>query len=940
MKMNHEKAISLPNFSSSLFTIHLLLLFCLICLTQLPTSTVSAALILRHYSNETDRIALLDFMHRISNDPLNSWNHSQHHCRWQGVSCGRRHHRVVALRLPMKGLVGTISPHIGNLTFLRDLNLSSNTLSGHIPGQIGRLFRLRYLDLSANTLTGELVAANLSNCVHLRKIIVSQNGLSGKLPTNLSTLKKLQSLELNKNQFTGGIPSAFGNFSSLQLLFLEINHLQGSIPREITQCWNLNVLYLGLNNLTGKLSSAFFNMTSIIEFSITDNSLQGTIPASIGDTMPNLEGFFVSGNKFHGTIPISFPNASKLQFLDLSANYFVGKVPGVIPSEIGNLQKLQLLTLGKIPSTLYNLTSLAALSIRDSNLYGNIPPDVKNFRNLNAMLLSSNRLSGTIPQQVFDLQSLSKSLDLSNNSFTGQLSPAVGKLKTLNTLDISRNKSSGRIPEAIGDCLSLEVLYMNDNLFEGKIPPSLISLKSITYLDISNNKLTGEIPRELQKLHLLQYLDLSFNDLEGEVPTVGVFAVATNVSLLGNKKLCGGIPELKLPPCPAKKTQHRKHPKIIVVVFACVSVALIFASFLAFLILHYCKKNDKSKEFSEKSTNLNLSKISYSYLHCATEGFNETNLIGSGSFGSVYKGRFQQGGEQIVAVKVLDLCKKGASKSFLAECKVLRNIRHRNLVPILTCCSSCDLMGNEFKALVYEFMENGDLDTWLHPHSDGERTNVLSALQRLNISIDVASALDYLHNDCEPPVIHCDLKPSNILLDKDLTAHVGDFGLSRLYSRTIGDSSGKSSTLGLKGFIGYIAPEYGMGANATTCGDVYSYGIFLLEMFTEKRPTYDFSSDGCSSLSEYVETALPHEVMKIVDPVLLACQESSNHGIRGKEQLKNPGKLVEIEESKMDDFFISVFKIGLCCASRSPMERGNMKDVCRELHKIRNAFFV
>nr|GME04346.1 probable LRR receptor-like serine/threonine-protein kinase At3g47570 [Ipomoea batatas] len=131
-----------------------------------------------------------------------------------------------------------------------------------------------------------------------------------------------------------------------------------------------------------------------------------------------------------------------------------------------------------------------------------------------------------------------------------------------------------------------------------------------------------------------------------------------------------------------------------------------------------------------------------------------------------------------------------------------------------------------------------------------------------------------------------------------------------------------------------------MGANATACGDVYSYGIFLLEMFTGKRPTYDFSSDGCSSLSEYVETALPDEVMKIVDPVLLACQESSNHGIRGKEQLKNPGKLVEIEESKIDDFFISVFKIGLCCASRSPMERGNMKDVCRKLQKIRKAFFV
>ncbi|XP_019151970.1 PREDICTED: probable LRR receptor-like serine/threonine-protein kinase At3g47570 [Ipomoea nil] len=1056
-KMSHDKTLSLSSLSSlsALCTLHLLL-FCLICRVTLSISSSSFAssssATTTLYSNQTDRNALLDFKRRISDDPhgvlLNSWNNSEHHCGWQGVRCGRRHRRVVGLELPEMGLVGTISPHIGNLTFLRVVELGGNGFYGGIPGEISFLFRLRFLNLSSNALTGELVTVNLSNySSKLEYLCFARNGLQGLLPTNLVNLKKLQYLFLGVNKLTGRIPPAFGNLSSLLILSLEYNHLEGSIPHEITQCSGLKILSLSSNNLTGKLSPSFFNITSIKFFAVADNSLEGTIPSYIGNTMPNLEEFDFDINKFHGTIPISFTNASKLQYLDLSTNNFIGEVPsnigklkdllylnvgenllgskgplddlvfipsmsncsnlnvfsiaenrfegklpitianlssklsllllggnklygtipisiknlasltdlgldgnllsGVIPSEIGELKNLQGLYLsgnrlfGIIPPSLFNLTSLSSIHMDINNLDGNIPSSVGNFWNLNELGLSSNRLNGVIPQQIFYLPSLSKKLDLSNNSFTGLLSPVVGKLRTLNAMDISGNKLYGKIPDSIGDCLSLEYLDMHGNLFEGKIPPSLVFLKSIRHLDISNNKLTGEISREFLNLRFLQHLNLSFNDLEGEVPTVGVFAAATNVSLLGNKKLCGGIPELKLPPCLVKKTKHSKHLKLMIVIFTCICSALVFASFIAFLTL--CWRKEKRMESAKPSKVEQLSKIPYRDLHQATDGFSETNLIGSGSFGFVYRGRFdeQGGGEQTIAVKVLDLLKNGATKSFLAECKVLRNIRHRNLVPILTCCSSCDFAGNEFKALVYEFMENGDLDMWLHTHSSNARTTILNVLQRLNIAIDVASALHYLHDDCEPAVIHCDLKPSNILLDKDLTAHVGDFGISRLYSCTIGDPIGKqSSTIALKGSIGYVPPEYGTGANASTCGDVYSYGILLLEMFTGKRPTYNFSSDDGSSLSEYVETALPDEVMKIVDPMLLTCQESNNHGIRCKEELKNPSKLVEIEERKMDDFFISVFKIGLCCACRSPMERGNMKDVSRELQKIRKAFFV
>uniref|UniRef100_A0A6I9QLK8 Probable LRR receptor-like serine/threonine-protein kinase At3g47570 n=2 Tax=Elaeis guineensis var. tenera TaxID=51953 RepID=A0A6I9QLK8_ELAGV len=166
------------------------------------------------------------------------------------------------------------------------------------------------------------------------------------------------------------------------------------------------------------------------------------------------------------------------------------------------------------------------------------------------------------------------------------------------------------------------------------------------------------------------------------------------------------------------------------------------------------------------------------------------------------------GNERIVAVKVLNLQRYGACRSFMAECKALRNIRHRNLVKIFTSCSSVDHHGNDFKALVFEFMPNGSLEEWLHPNArEDHQSRSLSLIQRLNIAIDIASALEYLHHLGPTPIVHCDLKPSNVLLDNDLTARVGDFGLARFLVQTRGESSqSSSSTVGIKGTIGYVPP--------------------------------------------------------------------------------------------------------------------------------------
>ena len=319
---------------------------------------------------------------------------------------------------------------------------------------------------------------------------------------------------------------------------------------------------------------------------------------------------------------------------------------------------------------------------------------------------------------------------------------------------------------------------MARNSLQGNIPLSFSSLRGIQFLDLSCNNLSETIPKELENLSGLLSLNLSFNYLEGEVPSGGVFTNVSGISISGNKKLCGGIPQLHLPPCSdvslSGKTGKGKHLSIKIIIAISIAGVSCLAFLVASIILYGRKKTLRSS--SRASLGNGYLRVSYQELLKATAGFSSSNLIGMGSFGSVYRGILGQE-ERPVAIKVLNLQQRGAAKSFRDECKALRKIQHRNLLSIITSCSSIDHKGNEFKALVFEYMSNGSLDNWLHHAS-----RRLSFRERLDIAIDVANALDYLHHQCDTLIVHGDLKPSNVLLDEDMVAHVGDFGLAKLIS--------------------------------------------------------------------------------------------------------------------------------------------------------------
>ncbi|XP_052485949.1 receptor kinase-like protein Xa21 [Gossypium raimondii] len=256
-----------------------------------------------------------------------------------------------------------------------------------------------------------------------------------------------------------------------------------------------------------------------------------------------------------------------------------------------------------------------------------------------------------------------------------------------------------------------------------------------------------------------------------------------------NYALCGP-PRLLVPPCKNDIHKNSKMTLLHAFRYGLPTIGIVIVLIVLTIIYRRCQSRGTTLPIRDDLLSLKtLRRISYYELSQATNGFEECNMLGFGSFGYVYKGRLSDGME--VAIKVFNLQIEGAFQSFDIECDAMRNIVHRNIVKVINCCSSVD-----FKALVFDYMSNGNLEKWLHSNNC-----FLDIIQRVNIMIDVAAAVEHLHNEHPTPIIHCDLKPSNILLDEDMVAHVGDFGIAKLLGE--GDVMKQTMTLAT---IGYMAP--------------------------------------------------------------------------------------------------------------------------------------
>ncbi|XVE81035.1 hypothetical protein DITRI_Ditri15bG0030600 [Diplodiscus trichospermus] len=823
-------------------------------------------------------------------------------------------------------LSGQIPSNIGECKNLRNLTLDSNRFSGNIPRTIGNLTRLKWLSLSGNYFEGEIpweignlisleqfsakfmrlngpIPPSIFNISSLKEISLTYNNLSGKLP-HMSSASNLEGLYLASNNLSGSIPDWIFNATKLIDLVLCVNSFSGLIPNKFGNLRFLEKLLLRYNNLTTETSNgelSFFSSLAMCrhlrKLDVSFNPLNGILPTSISNLSATLQGLYLDGCNIGGSIPVEIGSLNNAIAINLSSN----ELSGPIPVTIGRLKNLQVLNLkgnklqGSIPHDLCGLKGLFHLSLGANELDGPLPACLSHLTSLRLLYLSSNKLHSTIPSTLWSLKDILE-VDLSSNYLSGSLPSDIGNLKMLTYLDLSRNLLSSDIPHTIGSLLDLQVMDLSSNRLQGPIPESLGNLLSLTTLNLSHNNLSGVIPKSLVRLSHLNYFDVSFNRLEGEIPSGGPFVNFTTKSFMKNYALCGS-PRLQVQPC--KVSTHQSNKTLL---HALRYVLPVFASIIMVvaLLIVYKKRQRKRTNLAIEEDTISVEKwtrVTYNQLLQGTDGFSGNKLLGSGSFGFVYKGMLSDGTN--VAVKVFNLQIEGSFKSFEVECNVMTNLLHRNLVKIITCCSTID-----FKALVLEFMPNGSLEKWLYSSN-----YFLDILQRINIMIDVASALEYLHLGHPNPVIHCDLKPSNVLLDEDMVAHVGDFGLAKL----LGEEDYVKQTMTLA-TIGYMAPEYGSTGIISVKSDVYSYGILLMEVFTRKKPTDEIFFEEMS-IKQWVQKSLSNGIIGVVDSSLM--HEDDKHCVTKANCLS------------------SIMELALDCSAESPDDRIDMKLVVSMLKNIK-----
>ncbi|KAJ8562568.1 hypothetical protein K7X08_031020 [Anisodus acutangulus] len=873
--------------------------------------------------------------------------------------------QLAILSLGDNQLTGSIPAALFNISSLLVASLAMNSLSGPLLLDEGNIVsNLENLDTYHNQISGH-IPSNICQLSRLKILSISFNKITGEIPRNIDCLAKLEEFYIGHNPIDGTIPTSLGNISTLQYIYCRNNSIGGQIPHELGKLSNLRQLGFAENyNLIGQIPKDIFNISSLEIINFSFNNLSGRIPTTSGLHLPNLKELYLLDNQLEGEIPLYITNASKLELLELDMNILTGTIPtnlgnlrelrylllnhnqltneprehellflnslancrmlrrlevgsnplnGVFPNSIGNLSStIEVFHIGDahisgfIPTSTGNLSGLTTLVFQRNNLMGNIPPEIGKLKQLQGLFLYNNKLQGHIPELVCQLSKLVL-LTLDDNELSGLIPECLGNLSMLQHLYLGSNKFSSKFHMSLWKMSGLLSLDVSQNSMEGEVPPDIGELKAIVDLDLSANHFSGMIPSRLGELQNLKSLDLSNNSFSGSIPLSFANLISLEDldlslnALSGNKGLCG-MNIFEVPACAITNPGHQSKSKKLVLKIV---IPVVTSSFLIFLfasiwIMKQHKKG-KSKDVERVSEVKTHQLVSYHEIQRATNYFDGSNLIGVGGSGSVYKGTLSSG--IVVAIKVLDLQNEEVCKRFDTECEVMRNVRHRNLVPVITTCSS-----EYIRAFVLLYMPNGSLDNWLYKEDCH-----LNVLQRVAIMLDVAVAIEYLHHSHHTHIVHCDLKPANVLLDEEMVAHVGDFGISKILA--VSKSMAHTETLGT---LGYIAPEYGSEGIVSTRGDVYSYGIMLMEVLSKRRPTDEEIFNENLGMREWIRRAFPRTMMEVVDANLFPEEEQIT--------------------SKSEICIISMIELALDCTKETPESRITMKDVVKRLNKIKNTF--
>ncbi|KAL8473725.1 hypothetical protein ACS0TY_030539 [Phlomoides rotata] len=796
-------------------------------------------------------------------------------------------------------------------TTLVELDLSYNNLTGSLPETLDSCSLLRLLDISNNNFSGELPVETLLKLSNLKTLVLSFNNFVGKLPDSLSKLVGLETLDVSSNNLSGLIPAGLcvDPRNSLKVLYLQNNMFTGPIPQSLSNCSQLESLDLSFNYLSGTIPSSLGSLSNLKDVILWLNQLHGEIPQEFRQ-LQSLENLILDFNDLTGSIPSSLSNCSNLNWISLSNNHLSGEIPASV-GQLGNLAILKLgnnSLSGRIPGELGDCRSLIWLDLNTNYLNGSIPPGLfKQSGNIAVGLLTgksyvyikndgSKQCHGAGNLLEFGgirAEQLNRISTRHPCNFTrvykGITQPTFNHNGSMIFLDLSYNALDGSIPKELGSMFYLSILNMGHNDLSGPIPQELGMLKSVAILDLSYNRLNGVIPQALTSLTLLGDIDLSNNYLTGMIPESAPFDTFPDYRFANNSGLCG----YPLPHCGSgleaangqRPKSHRRQASLA----GSVAMGLLFSLFCIFGLIIVAvetkKRRKKKKEAAveaymenhstsatgprsnwklsaREALSINLAlfekplrKLTFADLLEATNGFHNDSLVGSGGFGDVYKAQLKDG--SVVAIKKLIHVSGQGDREFTAEMETIGKIKHRNLVPLLGYCK----VGDE-RLLVYEYMKYGSLEDVLH---DRKKIGIkLNWFARREIAIGAARGLAFLHHNCIPHIIHRDMKSSNVLLDENLEARVSDFGMARLMSAM--DTHLSVSTLA--GTPGYVPPEYYQSFRCSTKGDVYSYGVVLLELLTGRQPT-DSPDFGDNNLVGWVKQHAKTRISDVFDPELI-----------------------------------------------------------------------
>ncbi|XP_009148316.1 receptor-like protein kinase 7 [Brassica rapa] len=740
-------------------------------------------------------------------------------------------------------IAGKLPSAIGDLTELRNLEISDSDLTGEIPPEIVKLTKLRQLELYNNSLTGKL-PRGFGSLTNLTRVDASMNYLEGDL-SELRSLTNLVSLQLFENKLSGEIPPEFGEFEDLVNLSLYTNNLTGPLPQKLGSVSDFDFIDASENRLTGPIPPDMCKRGKMKDLLLLQNNLTGSIPESYASCL-TLERFRVSDNSLNGTVPAGLWGLPRVEIIDVAVNNFEGPITA----------------------------------------------DVKNAKMLGTLYLAFNKFSDELPEEIGDVEALTK-VELNDNRFSGKIPSSIGKLKGLSSLKIQSNGFSGNIPDSIESCSMLSDLNMARNSLSGEIPHTLGSLPTLNALNLSDNKLSGRIPESLSSLRL-SLLDLSNNMLSGRVPQS---LSSYNGSFDGNPGLCS-MTIKSFNRCINSSGSHRDtHVFVLCLVFG---LLILLASLVFYLYLKESEKKEKRTLRRESWSIKSFQRMSFTE-DDIIDSIKEENLIGRGGCGDVYRVLLGDGKELAVkhlrrsstdsfssAMPILNE-KEGRSKEFETEVQTLSSIRHLNVVKLY-----CSITSDDSSLLVYEYLPNGSL--WDKLHSC-KKSN-LGWETRFDIALGAAKGLEYLHHGYERPVIHRDVKSSNILLDESFKPRIADFGLAKILQTNNG---GLDSSHVVAGTYGYIAPEYGYASKVNEKCDVYSFGVVLMELVTGKKPIE----------AEFGESK------DIVNWV-------SNN-------LKSKESVMEIVDKKIGEMYredaIKMLRVAILCTARQPGVRPTMRSV-------------